>query len=54
MLYKHADALFSERIEWMRKAKADGVQCDLLLSGCGLKCGDEDKEEDERAGEAIA
>jgi len=54
MLYKHADALFSERIEWMRKAKAGGVQCDLLLSGCGLKCGDEDKEEEERAGEAIA
>ena len=42
-LYKHANELFSQRIQWMREAKADGITCDLLMSGCGMKgmkCGE--------------
>ena len=42
-LYKHANDLFSQRIQWMQEAKADGITCDLLMSGCGMKgmeCGE--------------
>lgn len=38
LLYEHANTIFNKRVDWMRKAQTNGVQCDILLSGCALTC----------------
>ena len=38
IIFRHAEQVFEERIEQMRREKAMGFQCNFLLRGCAVSC----------------